>query len=56
MRRIVIVAIALAALVVAAPAFADGRPLSADLAASNELNGGDVGARLGTRNPQSGAR
>ncbi len=41
MRRIFIALVALVALVVAAPALADGRPLSADLAASNEVGGGD---------------
>lgn len=41
MRRISIAVIALAALLVAAPAVAGGRPLSADLAASNEVPGGD---------------
>lgn len=41
MRRIFIALIALVALIVAAPALADGRPLTADLAASNEVGGGD---------------
>ena len=41
MRRIAIVLMALTLLVVAAPATAGGRPLTADLAASNEIGGGD---------------
>ena len=41
MRRIFVALVALAALLVAAPALAGGRPLSADLAAANEVGGGD---------------
>lgn len=41
MRRITMLAFVLSAMVVAAPALAGGRPLSADLAASNEVGGGD---------------
>lgn len=41
MRRILLLSFVLAGLVVAAPALAGGRPLSADLAASNEVGGGD---------------
>ena len=41
MRRTVIMLVALALLVIAAPATAGGRPLTADLAAANEVGGGD---------------
>lgn len=47
MRKIFIAVVALAALLVAAPALAGGRPLSADLAASNEVGGGDGNATGG---------
>ncbi len=41
MRRILLFSFLLAGLVVASPAMAGGRPLTADLAASNEVGGGD---------------
>lgn len=44
MRRLFITLISVAALLVAAPAIAGGRPLTADLAAANEVGGGDGAA------------
>ena len=41
MKRVAIAFVALAVLLIAAPAAAGGRPLTADLAASNEVGGGD---------------
>ena len=41
MRRVTVVGLVMAALVVASPVLAGGRPLSADLAAANEVGGGD---------------